>query len=191
MSKRDELKSTGLIQVYTGNGKGKTTAALGTALRAVSQGMKVAIVHFDKGGEHYSERALIAARLPEIELHASGLDRIDPITNRFRFGVTPEDKAEAERGLAIVHDIFARAATPREGPALVILDEINTTVTLGMLAEPDVLAVIKTKPAHVELILTGRTAPDSFKELADLVSDVNLVKHYFYHGVPARYGIDY
>jgi cob(I)alamin adenosyltransferase len=179
-------KSIGLIQVYTGDGKGKTTASLGMALRAVSQGMKVAIVHFDKGGDHYAERKIIAERFPEIELHASGLDRIDPVTNRFRFGVTPEDKAEAERGLQLVRGIFAKGEH-----GLVILDEINTTVTLGMLAEADALAVIRTKPSETELVLTGRNAPDSFRELADLVSDVSLVKHYFYHGVPARFGLDY
>ncbi len=179
-------KSTGLIQVYTGNGKGKTTAGLGMALRAVSQGMKVAIVHFDKGGDHYAERKIIAERFPEIALHATGLDRIDPVTGRFRFGVTPEDKAEAERGLGIVRGIFANGEH-----GLVILDEINTTVTLGMLAEEDVLAVIRSKPAETELVLTGRDAPESFRELADLVSDVSLVKHYFYHGVPARFGLDY
>lgn len=180
-------RSRGLIQVYTGNGKGKTTAALGTALRAVAEGMRVAIVHFDKGGAHYSERSLIAARFPEVELHATGLDRIDPVTNRFRFGVTPEDQAEAERGLALVRDLFKRSAPPD----VVILDEINTTVTLGMLAEAAALEVLRDKPADTELILTGRTAPESFKEMADLVSDVNLVKHYFYRGVPARYGLDY
>ena len=179
-------KSIGLIQVYTGNGKGKTTAALGMAIRAVSQGIRVAIVHFDKGGTHYSEREFIRARFPEIDLHATGLDRIDPKTNRFRFGVTDEDKAEAERGLTLVKEILAKGEHK-----LVILDEINCTVSLGMLAEQDALAVIRSKPEDVELVLTGRNAPESFKELADLVSDVGLVKHYFYHGVPARYGLDY
>ncbi len=179
-------KSVGLIQIYTGNGKGKTTAALGLALRAVSEGMRVTIVHFDKGGNHYAERKIIAERFPEITLHASGLDRIDPVTNRFRFGVTPEDKAEAERGLQIVREIFMKGEYE-----LVIMDEINSTVNLGMLDESTALEVIKSKPPHIELVLTGRNAPASFIELADLVSDVSLVKHYFYHGVPARYGLDY
>ena len=179
-------KSKGLTQVYTGNGKGKTTASLGLAMRAVSEGMRVAIVHFDKGGDHYAERKIIAERFPEIELHASGLDRIDPVTNRFRFGVTPEDKAEAERGLGIVQEIFLNGKHH-----LVILDEINSTVSLGMLDEGAALDVLKNKPSEVELVLTGRNAPESFKEIADLVSDVTLVKHYFYHGVPARFGLDY
>lgn len=180
-------RSTGLIQVYTGNGKGKTTASLGLALRAVSQGIRVAIVHFDKGGTHYAERAVIAEKFAgQIDLFGTGLDRIDPKTGRFRFGVTPEDKAEAERGLAIVRDIFRQ-----KHHGLVILDEINCTVSLGMLVEADVLAVIAGKPPETELVLTGRDAPASFRELADLVTEMTLVKHYFYRGVPARFGLDY
>lgn len=180
-------KSTGLIQVYTGDGKGKTTASLGLALRAVSQGTRVAIVHFDKGGTHYAEREIIAAKFPgEIDLFGTGLDRIDPKTNRFRFGVTDDDKAEAERGLSLVRDIFRKGAH-----GLVVMDEINCTVALGMLDEAAVLAVVGEKPAHAELVLTGRNAPQSFRDLADLVTEMTLVKHYFYKGVPARYGLDY
>lgn len=179
-------KSVGLIQLFTGNGKGKTTAALGTAMRAAAQSWKVAIVSFDKGGEHYSERGLIRQRFPEIDLYPTGLDRIDPATNKFRFGVTDEDKQEAERGLGIVRDLFSK-----NEHQLIVLDEINTATGLGMLNEEGVLSVLATKPDTMELILTGRNCPESFKELADLVSDVNLVKHYFYHGVPAREGLDY
>jgi cob(I)alamin adenosyltransferase len=179
-------ESHGLIQIYTGNGKGKTTASLGLVLRAVAKGMKVAIVSFDKGGTHYAERDVLRARFPEVELHPTGLDRIDPVTNRFRFGVLDEDKAEAERGLQIIRDLFMR-----HEHALIVLDEINSTVSLGMLREQDVLDVIKQKPSDAELVLTGRNCPESFKEIADLVSDVQLVKHYFYHGVPARDGLDF
>ncbi|OGL73990.1 hypothetical protein A3D73_03945 [Candidatus Uhrbacteria bacterium RIFCSPHIGHO2_02_FULL_60_44] len=181
------MKSKGLIQVFTGNGKGKTTAALGTAIRAAGKGMKVAIVYFDKGGTHYSERHVLGSKFAgEIDIVPTGLDRIDPKTNKFRFGVTDEDKAEAERGLAIVRDLLSR-----RDHQLVILDEINSTVSLGMLNEQDVLTVIKSKPDDVELILTGRDAPASFRDLADLVTEMKLVKHYFYHGVPAREGLDF
>lgn len=180
-------KSRGLIQVYTGNGKGKTTAALGMAVRAVAQGMKVAIVYFDKGGAHYSERKTLAERFRgEIDFWGTGLDRIDPVTNRFRFGVTDADKAEAARGLEVVRDLFRKDAH-----GLVILDEINTTVSLGMLDERDVLDAIASKPEMTELVLTGRNAPDSFRALAQLVTEMTLVEHYFYHGVPAREGLDY
>ncbi len=180
-------KSVGLIQVYTGNGKGKTTASLGMAIRAVGNGLKVAIVYFDKGGSHYSERKVLAERFKgEIDFWASGLDRIDPVTNRFRFGVTDEDKAEAARGLDVVRRIF------REGKhQLVILDEINSTVSLGMIDEASALEVIAMKPEAAELVLTGRNAPESFRKAAQLVSEMTLVEHYFYHGVPAREGLDY
>ncbi len=180
-------KSAGLIQVYTGDGKGKTTAALGLAIRAVGNGMRVAIVYFDKGGSHYSERGVLAERFAgEIDFWATGLDRIDPKTGRFRFGVTPDDKAEAAKGLLIVRDLLSKGEHD-----LVILDEINTTVSLGMLKEAAVLDVIKRKRSETELVLTGRNVPQSFRDLADLVSEMTLVKHYFYHGVPAREGLDF
>jgi cob(I)alamin adenosyltransferase len=180
-------QSMGLIQVFTGNGKGKTSAALGMALRAVGNGMRVAIICFDKGGEHYSERKAIAEHLKgQVDVYATGLDRMDPATKKFRMGVSPEDKVEAERGLQIVRDLLAR-----HEHQLVILDEINTTVSLGMLDESDVLSVLTSKPKDVELILTGRNCPESFKEIADLVTEMTLVKHYFYKGVAAREGLDY
>ncbi len=177
----------GLVQVFTGNGKGKTTAALGTALRAAAKGKRVAIIYFDKGGEtHYSERGLVRERIPEIDLFPTGLDRIDPMTNKFRFGVTLEDEAEGRRGLAIVKQLFEE-----KKHALIILDEINSSTELGILKEEDALIVIDQRPKEVELILTGRNAPESFRQRADLVTDMQLQKHYFYNGVMAREGIDY
>lgn len=177
----------GLIQLFTGDGKGKTTAALGTALRAAAKGKRVAIIYFDKGGEaHYSERDLVRERIKKIELFPTGLDRIDPVTNVFRFGVTEEDKREGERGLAIVERLFAEALHD-----LVVLDEINSSTALGIIEEAAVLELIKKKPAQTELILTGRNAPASFLELADLATEMKLVNHYFYRGVAAREGLDY
>lgn len=177
----------GLIQVYTGDGKGKTTAALGLAVRAVGAGKKVAIVYFDKGGDHYSERAALSARFNDaIDFFGTGLDRIDPETGRFRFGVTDADREEAESGLAVARALFSEARHD-----LVVLDEVNTTVSLGMLDEDAVLAAIAGKPEHTELVLTGRNAPASFRGIADLVSEMTLVDHYFYRGVPAREGLDF
>ncbi|MFH1077690.1 MAG: cob(I)yrinic acid a,c-diamide adenosyltransferase [Patescibacteria group bacterium] len=178
--------SLGMVQVYTGNGKGKTTAALGTALRAVAVGHRVAIVAFDKGGGNYSERSIIADRLPEVDVFPTGLDRIDPATGRFRFGVTPEDRTEGERGLHIVEGLFT---TPRHD--LIIPDEVNIATSLGILQENAVLDVLRKRPAGIELILTGREAPQSFLALADLVSEIHPVAHYFRHGTIARKGIDY
>jgi cob(I)alamin adenosyltransferase len=176
----------GRIQVFTGDGKGKTTAALGTAIRAAAIGKRIIWIAFDKGGEsHYSERTLIRTRLPEITLHVTGLDRIHPTTHAFRFGVTTEDQIEGERGLTLAQQALATQ------PDLLVLDEINSTTSLGIVKESDVLDLLDQKPTMTELILTGRNAPDSFLDRADLVTEMKLVKHYFYHGIKAREGLDF
>lgn len=177
----------GLIQLFEGHGKGKTTAALGTALRAVGAGYKVAIVHFDKGGTHYCERDAIFKYFGDrIELHGTGRDRIDPSTLRFDFSITDTDRLEGERGLKIVSEIFARG-----DHRLVIMDEINSSADLGIVDVSRVLEVVDQKPENVELILTGRNAPNEFKKRAHLVTEMNLKKHYFYSGVRAREGLDF
>lgn len=176
----------GLVQLIYGNGKGKTTAALGAAIRCAGSGRMVRIIYFDKGGaSHYSERAILD-RLPEIAYIATGRDRIDPVTNRFDFSIQEVDKAEAARGLAA-----ARTALTEPGSDLVILDEINSTVSLGMLAEREVLDLLACKRDDVEVILTGRNPPQSFIDAAHLVTEMRLERHYFYSGVSAREGIDY
>lgn len=182
-------RKIGFISVFTGDGRGKTTAALGTVIRALGAGKRVAIVYFDKGGSHYFERKildrLIADGLP-IEYHASGLDRIDSTTDRFRFGVLAEDKQEAQRGLALVKKLFEE-----DHHDLIVLDELNTTIDLGMLAWEDVESILGKKPKDLELIITGRNAPAQLIERADLVTEMTLVKHYFYSGIRARAGIDF
>jgi cob(I)alamin adenosyltransferase len=199
----------GLIQVYTGNGKGKTTAALGLALRARAVGKRVGMVFFDKGGEHYSERKLLGQL--GIDWFGYGLDRIDPKTERFRFGVIPDDVAQAEQGIAKAKALLA-AAPPYD---LIILDEVNTTVALGMLEEQDVEQLIDAKSPATELVLTGRIEVSraarplhcdgscvvgggkahehrpSYFDRADLLTEMRLEKHYFYKGTPAREGIDF
>lgn len=174
----------GLIQVLTGNGKGKTTAALGEATRAHAVGKKVAFVYFDKGGEtHYSERKILDQL--GITYVATGRDRIDPITGRFDFSIQEIDKQEAMRGIKEAQRFMDEAYD------MMILDEINSTVSLGMLAEQDVLSLLEKKPEHLELVMTGRNAPDAFFKKAHLITEMRLRKHYFYSGVPAREGLDY
>lgn len=173
----------GLVQVFTGNGKGKTTAALGEALRAHAVGKKVAFVYFDKGGTHYCERTILdQLAIPFI---ATGRDRIDPVSGRFDFSIQDVDKQEAERGLEEAERFV------REGYDVVVLDEVSSSVSLGMLAEQDVLHLIASKPDKTELVLTGRGAPESFLQKAHLVTEMRLRKHYFYSGVPAREGLDF
>lgn len=196
----------GLVQVFTGNGKGKTTAALGSAIRALGAGKKVGIVYFDKGGNtHYFERAVLDSISPPssaigrispladkeglgggyLRYVPTGRDRIDPVTNRFDFSIQQIDKDEAERGLQEVRKMFS------DGYDLVIMDEINSSVDLGLLEVNKVIKVIDQKPDQTELILTGRNAPDAFLDRAHLVTEMKLRKHYFYSGVKAREGLDY
>jgi len=173
----------GLIQVFTGNGKGKTTAALGEVMRVVGAGKRAGVVFFDKGGTHYSERPVLD-RLG-VEWVATGRDRIDPVTGRFDFSIIQLDRDEARRGMDAAREMFEK------GLDLVVLDEINSTTSLGMLAQEEVLATLDAKPDSTELVLTGRNAPQAFLDRAHLVSHVGLEKHYFYVGVKAREGIDY
>lgn len=174
----------GLVQVFTGNGKGKTTAALGEAVRAVGAGKKVGIVYFDKGGNtHYFERLM----LPKlgIDFVATGRDRIDPVTNRFDFSIQQIDRDEASRGLVEARRMF------REGYDMIVLDELSSTTDLGMVALDEALALIAEKPDATELVITGRNAPQAFLDAAHLVTEMALKKHYFYSGVKAREGLDY
>ncbi|MFH1620905.1 MAG: cob(I)yrinic acid a,c-diamide adenosyltransferase [Patescibacteria group bacterium] len=176
-----------MLQCYTGNGKGKTTAALGLVMRAIGAGKRVAWVAFDKGGEdHYSERKTILERFPDMEFYPTGLDRIDPQTKKFRFGVTDLDRLEGERALEIVKGLLNEARHD-----LVILDEINSSVSLGIADELRALELLQNRKPEIEIVLTGRDAPKSFLDMADLITDMTLVEHYFYHGTQAREGYDF
>jgi cob(I)alamin adenosyltransferase len=175
----------GLIQLFTGDGKGKTTAALGEVVRALGAGKKVGIVYFDKGGEtHYFERDILD-RLDSVDYVATGRDRIDPVTGQFDFSIKEIDRTEAARGLTEVCRMFDA------GYDLVVMDEINSTTNLGMLSVQSVLSVLDSKPDNIELIMTGRNAPKEFIDRAHLVTEMKLHKHYFYSGVKAREGLDY
>lgn len=184
----------GLIQLFTGNGKGKTTAALGEVVRAVGAGKRAAVIFFDKGGAHYSERSLLdhlavedhERGLGRIEWFAYGRDRIDPITGRFDFSITDEDRRLGTEGLT-----KARVLVESDKYDLLVLDEVNSSTDLGFLSEQDMLALLDQKPDHIELILTGRNAPQSFIDRAHLVTEMRLRKHYFYSGVKAREGLDF
>ena len=174
----------GFIQLFTGNGKGKTTAALGEVLRVVGAEKRAAVIFFDKGGEHYMER-MVLEKLG-VPWFAFGRDRIDPVTGRFDFTITEEDRQFGKDGL-----MKAQALVESAEYDLLVLDEVNSSADLGFLSETDVLALLDTKPDHIEIILTGRNAPQSFIDRAHLVTEMRLRKHYFYSGVKAREGLDY
>ena len=174
----------GQIQVYTGNGKGKTTAALGLAIRAAGQGKKVGIIYFDKGGMFYGERNILKELKPRINFWVTGLVRFVP-GKPFRFGVTDGDIKEVLHGLDIVRGLFKKKYD------LIIMDEINSCAGLKMVPEKVVLKLLDQKPEKTEIVMTGRNCPQSFIDRADLVTEMNLVKHYFYKGIPARQGIEF
>lgn len=177
-------KGYGLVQVFTGNGKGKTTAAIGQCVRTIGVGKRVAIIFFDKGGTHYMERSVL--KKIGVEWHAFGRDRIDPVSGRFDFSVTDEDRALGRQGLAKALELVQSDLCD-----LLVLDEINSSCALGFVNEANVLKLLDRKPDKVEIILTGRNAPQSILDAAHLVTEMKLMKHYFYSGVSAREGLDF
>lgn len=174
-----------MILVITGNGKGKTTSALGTALRACGWEKKVAITFFDKGGSHYGEQNILEFLQQKIHILRFGLERFDEVKKTFRFENTPEDKKEAERALEATRELFS------QGYFLIICDEIINCMNLGLFDEGVVKAFVTDCPPETHLILTGRNCPDWLREKADLVSDVKDEKHYFKKGQDAIKGLDY
>jgi cob(I)alamin adenosyltransferase len=175
-----EKNSQGLVQVFTGNGKGKTTAALGTVMRAAGHGLRICLIFFMKGSHDYGEYHTLS-RLPNVDYASFGLREFsDPEHPK------PEAIEQAEKALAA-----ARQAITGGRYDLVVLDEVNVAVSFKLLAVEDVLKLIQDKPANVELILTGRYADARLIEAADLVTEMVKVKHPFDRGVKARRGIEY
>lgn len=181
------MPTPSFIQLYTGNGKGKTTAALGLAIRALGRGWPVGIVYFDKGGSDYGERRILDVLKPHgVDYEVSGLDRRNRQTGEFRFGVTEEDRAEGSRGLAVAADWISSGRYE-----LVVLDEVNTAAVLGIVDVAEVVAAVRSRHPKTEVVLTGRSAPPQLVELADLVSSISPTRHYFDTGQGAREGIEF
>ena len=170
----------GFIQIYTGKGKGKTTAALGLALRAVGRGLKVIMIQFLKGGAETGEITMARRLSPRLVIKPMGREGLlDPASPR------PEDLSLAQGAVE-----KARSVLQERSCDVLILDEINVAVSMGMVSEEAVLDLMDGKPPHMELILTGRNAPLSFLEKADLVTTMECTKHYFDRGQAARVGIE-
>jgi cob(I)alamin adenosyltransferase len=168
----------GYVQVYTGNGKGKTTAAIGLAIRAAGAGLKVYIAQFIKMGD-YSEIKALRRFSDLITVEQFGL-------GRFTDGKPlPEDISAAQKGLQRVKTIMAS-----EEYKVIILEEANVAAKFGLIRVQDLLALIINKPRDLELVITGRHAASRVIESADLVTEMKPVKHYFEKGVPARVGIE-
>ena len=168
----------GYIHVYTGNGKGKTTAAFGLAMRAAGRGKKVCIIQFMKPDKGYGEQ--ISARKLGIELHPMGRDKFVNKNNPDRIDVNLAKKA-----LQLAKDKM------NGNYDLLILDEINVAVDFNLISVDDVLNLLSDIPERTEVILTGRYARDEIINRADLVTEMREIKHYFEKGVVAREGIEY
>ena len=173
----------GYIQIYTGDGKGKTTASLGLALRALGHGWKVLILQFPKGdcGTSYGEIVSSSKFLPNLDVVQFGMDRVV-----YSHNICMDDYKEAKKGWE-----YAKEAINSGEYQLIILDEINICVALGMIKVSDVKNALINKPENLEIVLTGRYAHPELQALAHLVTEMKPIKHYFDIGVMARQGIEY
>ena len=173
----------GYVQIYTGNGKGKTTAALGLAMRAAGNEYNVFMVQFLKG-----------SKTGEIE----SIKKLAPFFNIFRFEkkrgffftLNDEEKMELRKEVQKAFEFCVEAL--KEGKCdLLIMDEIMGALSNGLISEEQLLELIENKPHNIELILTGRNAPEAIINKADLVTEMKDIKHYFNEGVPSREGIEF
>ncbi|MFC1903519.1 cob(I)yrinic acid a,c-diamide adenosyltransferase [Chloroflexota bacterium] len=170
----------GMVQVFTGNGKGKTSAALGSVLRALGHGLKVHIVFFMKGQYPYGEFKTLA-KLPNVDIASFGFRCLTDRAN-----VRPEEIEQAKLALST-----AREAMLSGKYDLIVLDEVNVALYFKLIELDEVVRLINEKPPTVELILTGRYAESKIIEMADLVTEMAKLKHPYDKGIPARKGIEY
>lgn len=175
----------GYIQVYTGNGKGKTTASLGLAMRALGRCWKVLIIMFMKGGDDYGELNSFRNLSPEI---AKNLTIIQAGPDRI---VYQDNKTETDTNLVKEGWELAKRVIKNDEYNLVILDEANIAIDMGIIDLKEMLDVLKNKPEEMEIVLTGRNARQEIIDIAHLVSEIKPVKHYWDTGIAARKGIEY
>ena len=170
----------GLVEIFTGDGRGKTSAALGIVLRALGHDFRVCIIHFMKGNYPYGEQETLA-RLSGVTVRPFGrLSFVDPKN------VEQEDKDEAKKALDA-----AREAMLSGDYDLVVLDEVNVASGWGLVGLDEVIRLVEDRPEDVELILTGRHADRRLMKIADLVTEMVAIKHPFDEGIEARPGLDY
>ena len=177
------MSEKGLVIVYTGGGKGKTTAALGLALRAIGYNHKVCMIQFIKGSWHYGEMDSSKKLAPEFELIAVGKGFVGIMDDK-----SPREEHEkiAEEAIKICKEKISSRNFD-----LVILDEVNYAIDLGLINIEDVIELIKTKPDSLDVVLTGNNAKQEIIDLADLVTEMKEIKHPFKSGIKAKKGIDF
>lgn len=173
----------GLVIVYTGKGKGKTTAALGMVLRAVGYNYKICMIQFIKGSWHYGEMTSSKRLEPEFELTAIGKGFVGII----------DDKSPIETHKQIASEALSvsREKIKSKKYDIIILDEVNYAINLGLIKLEEVLNLIKIKPPSLNLVLTGNYAKKEIIEVADLVTEMKEIKHPFKLGIRAKKGIDF
>ncbi|MFC2052005.1 cob(I)yrinic acid a,c-diamide adenosyltransferase [Chloroflexota bacterium] len=188
MTKNDSFRSfsspetlrKGLVQIFTGDGKGKTSAALGVVLRALGHGLRVFIVAFMKGDYPYGEWSILA-KLPGVKIARFGFRSFTDPAN-----IKPEEIEQARQALAVGREAMLSAKYD-----LVVLDEVNVAVAWKLVELDEVVGLIRDKPLNVELILTGRYADTKLVKMADLVTECLKIKHPYDEGIAARAGIEY
>jgi cob(I)alamin adenosyltransferase len=176
-----EARGNGLVQIFTGGGKGKTTAALGTVIRAAGHGLKICVIFFIKGESTIGEYRTLAG-LPDVKIASFGLRQFIYKNNE----INPAEKAQAKAALAA-----AREAVTGGAYDLVVLDEILVAVYFKLIEVEEVQRLLKDRPPHVDLIMTGRNADSRLIAAADLVTEMVNIKHPFEKGIKARKGIEY
>jgi len=169
-----------MIQIYTGDGKGKTTAALGLAMRACGHGLRVIMIQFMKGDIEYGEIKM-AGKIPNFEIQQFGLPTFVEKGNP-----SAEDLRLAKEGFDFTREVIEKGEHD-----IVILDELNVAIDFGLIYVEDVLALLDSVPESMEIVITGRYASPKLIERADLVSEVKEIKHPFQKGVYARRGIEH
>jgi cob(I)alamin adenosyltransferase len=178
-----EKSAHGLTIVYTGDGKGKTTAALGMALRAVGRGWRVIMVQFGKGGWHYAELDSAKRLAPDLTIVPMGLGF---------FKILDDSHTEEEHRKAAEKAIQYSEELMRSGEYdMIILDEVNGAAAAGLITLERLIEVVDARPDSLTLVLTGRGAPEPLVERADLVTEMREIKHPFQKGILAQKGIDY
>lgn len=180
---KESSSNDGIVIVYTGNGKGKTTASLGVALRAIGHGLRVCMVQFIKGEWHYGELNSIKKLEPDFELIVAGKGFIGIIDDDHDF---EEHVRAAKTALDIVKQKISLDSFD-----IIILDEINYALHLGVLQLVDVMKILQNRPKHLSLILTGNHACEEIITLADLVTEMKEIKHPYKKGIKAKRGIDF
>ena len=183
IGQNNSMTESGLTIVYTGNGKGKTTAALGIVLRAAGYEKKICMIQFIKGSWHYGEMISSKKLEPEFEMIAIGKGFVGIIDDK--------NPREAHEKIAEEAIKISKQKIQSGKYDIIILDEVNYAVNLGLVTLEDVLDLIRTKPPNLDLILTGNYAKKEIIDLADLVTEMKEIKHPFKFGKKAKKGIDF